>query len=209
MVVVGAVKRLLLLSVLLFVASALPAHADSFTIDSTNCSAPGDCYDLSWMLTINSGTFGAFSYEAILDVADDPNVSGTPTATISAVDFKVSSSVVNATLYAFPTSSSGWTTGVNVLSSAGCVGPNAGFVCSDSSSDPAEFVGPTLTWGWYFNTDDPIFPSLDGGHIGAKLTTLSTPGQLLSQTHSVPEPSTLLLLGTGLAAVAFRRRRKS
>ena len=40
-----AFKRLLP-TLVLFVASALPAHADSFTIDSTNCSAPGDCYDL-------------------------------------------------------------------------------------------------------------------------------------------------------------------
>jgi hypothetical protein len=201
-------KRVLL-ALVLFALSAVPASADSFTIDSTNCS--DNCYGLSWTLTINEGSYSylgqTYEYQAILTVSDDTNVDGVPNRTISAVDFKVSSSVSSAVLYQAPTS--GWQTYVNVLNSSGCTGPDAGFVCSQNGTSPALFTGSTLTWAWYFNTSDPIFADLIGGHIGAKVTTLSRPGRLLSETYNpVPEPTTFAMLGMGGLMLLMARRKR-
>lgn len=206
-------KQRFAIAVLLLAASALPARAATITIDSTNCSSPTACFGLSWMLTINTGTFmdgtDLYGFEAILNVSDDTLISGVPTKTISAVDFKVSDTVDTAVLRTAPTSLNDWGTGINVLSSAGCVGPNAGFVCSQSASSPALFTGSQLTWSWYFNTSSALFQDLDGAHIGAKLVPLSQKGQLLSEEfHTVPEPGTLLLLSGGIGMTALRRLRR-
>jgi hypothetical protein len=206
-------KRTLL--ALLFCAGlAVPARASSVTIDSTNCNSSAGCYGLSWTLSLTTGTFvgldplDIYGYKAVLEVTDDPLVAGTSSVVISAVDFKVSDSVSGGELVSSPISSSGWVTYTNVLNSGGCTGPNAGFICSQTSSDPANFTGSTTaqTWVWYFNTSDAIFTDLYGAHIGAKVTDLSTKGRLLSAT-AVPEPGTLVLIGAGLSLAAIRRRR--
>ena len=208
-------KKILLAAVVVLV-SALPARATSFTIDSTNCNSSAGCYGLDWTLIVTSGSFGGtYGYRALLQVSDDPLVTGTPSVVISAVDFKASNSVSGAELYTVPSSTvlSKWDTRLNGLNSAGCTGSGAGFVCSQASilpSDPANFVASSTlqTWGWYFNTSDPLFTDLIGGHIGAKLTDISNPGKLLSASYeitSVPEPGTLALLCAGFAVAVFRK----
>jgi hypothetical protein len=212
-------KKILFAALLVLAVSAVPARAASITIDSTNCNSTGGCYGLSWTLTITQ--LGApvtyngvsYSYAATLQVKDDAAVSGTPSVVISAVDFKASNDVSNADLYAAPASSSGWSTAIIGLNSGGCDGSaNAGFVCSESSGDPANFTASSVaqTWGWYFNPSSAIFAELGGAHIGAKMTDLSNPGKLLSASFTVPEPGTLALLLSGLlGTLGIRARRRS
>jgi hypothetical protein len=199
-------KRALFAAAIL-VLSALPASAASITIDSQNCS--GDCFGLTWTLTVNE-LGGSWDYEAILTVADDLMVPGTPNRVVSAVDFKVAAHITSGELYSAPTALGNWSTYVGVLNSGGCMSGSAGFLCSQSSASPALFSGSTLEWKWNFNVDQPLFADLNGAHIGAKLTTLDKPGKLLSEVYTpvaVPEPGSLSLLGLGLAACLAGRRR--
>jgi PEP-CTERM motif len=211
-----------LVATLLFcMAGAIPADAASITIDSANCSTPAACYGLSWTLTINTQAGGYtyngtnYDYQAFLDVKDDAAVSGTPSVTISAVDFKVNNVMSAAVLYQVPTSTvlGTWTTSIDNLSSGGCQDSSANFVCSQSTADPANFAASTTNqrWAWYFDAP-ALFAGLEGAHIGAKMVPIGTPGKLLSQEfHKVPEPGSVALFAVG-AAVAFsswRARRRS
>ena len=208
-----------LLAVFLLVASAIPASAGSITIDSTNCnSSGGNCYGLSWTLDITSGVFtgtnGTYNYQATLLVQDDPLITTSSSGQIiSAVAFKATNSLTGAELVSAPTGTGLWATSLHNLSSFGCLGGNDDSVCSSTTGVEA-ITGSTLQWKWYFSSSDPgVGETGDEMHIGAKMTTLVplVRGQLMSASSrvtSVPEPSSLSLLGVGVAGVLVRARKR-
>ena len=208
-----------LLAVFLLVASAIPAAAGSITINSTNCnSSGGNCYGLSWTLGILSGAFtgtqGTYNYQATLTVADDPfSTTNSSGQIISAVAFKATSSLNGAELISAPTGTGPWSTSLKNLASLGCVGGSDNFICSSTTGVEA-ITGGTLQWKWYFSSNDPgVGEAGDEMHIGAKMTTLApiVKGKLLSAhatVTSVPEPSSLSLLGVGVAGLLVRARKR-
>ena len=207
-----------LLAVFLLVASAIPAAAGSITINSTNCnSSGGNCYGLSWTLGILSGAFtgtqGTYNYQATLTVADDPfSTTNSSGQIISAVAFKATNSLNDAELISAPTAGP-WSTSLKNLASLGCVGGNDDSVCSSTTGAEA-ITGGTLQWKWYFSSNDPgVGETGDELHIGAKMTTLVplVRGKLMAASGtvtSVPEPSSLSLLGVGVAGLLVRARKR-
>jgi hypothetical protein len=203
--------RKLIWTLLLVAGSVLPAQATLITIDSTNCD--NNCYGLSWTLAVDD--LGSNQHVATLSVRDDTTDNTAPNSNlvISAVDFKVTSGSTGLSAFSLtgaPGGASIWNTQARALGSGGCNGATSGFLCSQSST-AASVQNAPLIWAWQFTTSDPLFEGLVGAHIGAKLTSLTTPGRLLSETYSVPEPATagLLMIATVFVMFTMASRRRA
>jgi PEP-CTERM motif len=197
------IKKLFFLSCLFgFVASA---KAD--TIGPTGCgSCLGSSYTLTYTATGNPDVFDIF-------LTVNTSATTLPGDFLNAVAPKVSSSFVSVSLISGPTSFT--TEKDGGLSASGCDGSGNGFFCSGSSSVTGVPVGSgdiyNFEWQLTLAAPGDLFTSSDEASIKALFVDANgkqagiTSEDITLQpgtTPSVPEPSTLMLLGTGVLGIA-------
>jgi hypothetical protein len=203
------IKKLLFLSCLCLLGFVASAKAD--TIGPTGCgSCLGSSYTLTYTTTANPDVFDIF-------LTVDTTATTLPGDFLNAVAPKVSSSIVGT-----PTFISGpfGTVIDGGIASGGCNGSGAGFFCSGGTG-LAIGTGHVYSWEWAVTLSSPgdLFLLPNEASIKASYVTTATgtgnagitseditlqPGG----TPAVPEPSTLMLLGTGalgLAGIIKRR----
>lgn len=208
-------KRILILIASCAVAffCTVPAMADTMasgTLTLTNCGTPGTgCPAATYNFVVTSTS-------ATLTIMINGGLNST-NSNLTAVDLGFTNSNNTVTMGSFTTSGNvtgTWGATTGSLSSGGQCGTNGGaFVCASVSPLNGLTLqqGQTYTFTWNYTLANPngIFAAGDV-HIGAEYGPNQGNYQGLIVSQTIPEPTSLTLLGVGLLALGgFARRRSS
>jgi hypothetical protein len=194
----------------LFVVST-PAHATPIGPDCGTCQ--GSIYELTYSGSPISSTATTQTFAVTLTINPSGYTGGG--AFIDNVAPKVSSMVSAETLVSAPGTLGNWTLSPGGINAGGCSGSGSGFVCAADSTPPSDAPLPFAgTYSWVFDLTIPtgtLFTAADAASIKVRYTDTSgnKVGALVSEDITlevIPEPSTLLLVGGGLALLTTRRR---
>ena len=190
------------------------AHADAmFQVGGTAVCPNNSCYGGVYKLQFFGNDTGT-TFDVVLTAI-------TPTSGvafgdfISNVEFGDSKNISSVTLTDAPGTANAWTTAFGPLSNNGCGGGNNNFGCSSqnlvgNALTLAKADGSTYSWTWHVVFSSAgLDTNLSDIHIGLQYEQANGSNGLIVSEHSVPEPSSLAFLGTGLGGVGIWRRRRS